>query len=109
MFEWANSLHLSWLVSNTRAFADSAEFIHNKHLIFSLPYALWVTSFCCFVGAIWHQDRKTGAMMWRLVAPVIAIGSELLQLVGFLPGTFDAIDLLVLGIASMIGISISLL
>ena len=79
------------------------------HIVYSFPFALWVTSFCCFVGVIWHQDRSTAAMMWRTTAPVIAIGSELLQLVGLLPGTFDVIDLFVLVIASIFGIILSLL
>ena len=48
-------------------------------------------------------------MVWRVTAPVIAIGSELLQLVGLLPGTFDVFDLCVLVIASIFGIIISLL
>jgi len=109
MFSWAKSLNLSWLVDNTRATAGRAEIMHDMHLIFSFPYALWVTSFCCFVGAVWHQDRSTGAMVWRFTAPVIAIGSELLQLVGLLPGTFDVIDLFALVIASIVGISVSFL
>ena len=48
-------------------------------------------------------------MVWRFTAPVIAIGSELLQLVGLLPGTFDVIDLFALVIASIVGISVSFL
>ena len=109
MFGWAKSLNLAWLVDSTRVIADRAKFMHNIHFIYSFPYALWVTSFCCFVGSIWHQDRSTGAMMWRITVPVIAIGSELLQAVGMLPGTFDVIDLLVLAIASIFGIILSLL
>lgn len=109
MFSWAKSLNLSWLVDNTRAIAGRAEIMQDMHTIFSLPYALWVMSFCCFVGAVWYQDRSTGAMVWRVTAPVIAIGSELLQMVGLLPGTFDVIDLLVLVIASIFGIILSFL
>lgn len=109
MFNWAELLNLSWLVDVARAIAVRAEFMHNMHFIFCLPYALWVISFCCFVGAIWNQDRSRGAMLWRITAPSIAVGSELFQLVGLLPGTFDAIDLLTLVIASMIGIVASLL
>ena len=109
MFSWAESLNLSWLVDSTRAIANRAEIMQDMHLIFSFPYAFWVTSFCCFVGAIWHQDRSTGATVWRVTAPVIAIGSELLQLLGLLSGTFDVIDLFVLVIASIFGIILSLL
>ena len=109
MFDWAKSLNLAWLVDSTRVIAGRAEFMQNMHFIYSLPYALWVTSFCCFVGFIWHQDRSVGAMMWRFTAPVIAIGSELLQSVSLLPGTFDAIDLLALIITSIVGVIVSLL
>ena len=48
-----------------------------------------MTSFCCFVGAIWHQDRSAGAMVWRVTTPVIAIGPELLQLLGLEVGSFS--------------------
>ena len=109
MFSWAKSLNLSWLVEDARVIAGSAEFMNNMHFIYSFPYALWVTSFCCFVGSVWHRDRSFGAMVWRIAAPVIAIGSEILQLAGLLPGRFDVIDLVVLVIASIVGFVFSLL
>ena len=70
---------------------------------------MWVVSFCCFIGAIWHKDISIEAIIWRLFAPAIAISSELLQFVGVIPGTFDTNDLLVLIVSTIIGISISVL
>lgn len=109
MFSWAKFLNLSWLVDNTRVIASRTEFMQYPHFIYSFPYAFWVVSFCCCVGSIWHRDVTAAGTIWRVTAPVIAIGSEILQFVGLLPGSFDVIDLLVLIMASIFGIIVSLL
>ncbi len=109
MFKWAENLGLDFFVSSIRgsfSFFSSPKF---KYVIFSAPYGLWLVSFCCFMGAIWHKDTSVSAIIWRLLGPAIAISSELLQLVGLLPGTYDKNDLLVLIASTIIGISISIL
>ena len=109
MFKWAKNLGLDFIVSSIRGSFESLNSGRMKYIIFSAPYGLWVISFCCFIGAIWHKDSSLSAIILRLIVPVIAVSSELLQFVGFLPGTFDINDLLVLIVSTIIGLTISFL
>ena len=109
MFKWAKNLGLDFIVSSIRGTFESLNSDRMKYIIFSAPYGLWVISFCCFIGAIWHKDSSISAIILRLIVPVIAVSSELLQFVGFLPGTFDINDLLVLIVSTIIGLTISFL
>ena len=109
MFKWARNLGLDFIVSSIRGSFESLNSDRMKYIIFSAPYGLWVISFCCFIGAIWHKDSSLSAIILRLIVPVIAVSSELLQFVGFLPGTFDINDLLVLIVSTIVGLTISFL
>ena len=109
MFKWAKNLGLDFIVSSIRGSFESLNSDRMKYIIFSAPYGLWVISFCCFIGAIWHKDSSLSAIILRLIVPVIAVSSELLQFVEFLPGTFDINDLLVLIVSTIIGLTISFL
>ena len=108
MFTWAENLGLNFIVSSIRE-SSILNSPRLEYFIFSTPFGMWVVSFCCFIGAIWHKDISIEAIIWRLFAPAIAISSELLQFVGVIPGTFDTNDLLVLIVSTIIGISISVL
>lgn len=107
MFDWTDALHLGWLVESIRSVAAQYETSHHIQFVYSFPYALWVISFCSSVGFIWHREHSNSVLLWRLAGPTIAIGSEIQQLLGLLPGTFDVMDLLVLALASIIGIIFS--
>ena len=109
MFHWAENLGFDFIISSIRRSSTFFNFHQDKYIIFSAPYGMWVISFCCFIGAIWHRDSSFSAIIWRLLIPAIAISSELLQFVGLLPGTFDINDLLVLILSTIIGVSISIL
>ena len=108
MFKWAENLGLDFIVSSIRGSFQGLNSDRMKYIIFSAPYGMWVISFCCFIGAIWHKDNSLSAIIWRLFVPVIAISSELLQFVGLLPGTYDTNDLLVLIVSTIIGLIISI-
>ena len=109
MFKWAEYLSLDFIISSIRGSFSELNSYRMKYFIFSAPYGMWVISFCCFIGAIWHKDSSLSAIILRLIVPVIAVSSELLQFLGFLPGTFDKNDLLVLIFSTIIGLSISFL
>ena len=109
MFKWVENLGLDFIVSSIRHSFEGLNLYLMNYFVFSAPYGLWVISFCCFIGAIWHKDSSVSAIIWRLFVPVIAISSEILQFVGFLPGTYDINDLLVLFVSTIIGLIISFL
>ena len=109
MFKWAEYLGLDSIISSIRESSSVLNSHQINYVIFSAPYGMWVISFCCFIGAIWHKDSSASAIIWRLFVPAIAISSELLQFIGILPGTYDTNDLLVLTLSTIIGITISIL
>lgn len=109
MFKWAENLGLDFIVSSIRRSFEGLNLYQMNYFVLSAPFGLWVISFCCFIGAIWHKDSSVSAIIWRLFVPVIAISSEILQFVGFLPGTYDINDLLVLFVSTIIGLIISFL
>jgi len=109
MFKWAENLGFDFIVSSIRRSFEGLNLYQMNYFVFSAPYGLWVISFCCFIGAIWHKESSVSAIIWRLFVPVIAISSEILQFVGFLPGTYDINDLLVLFVSTIIGLIISFL
>ena len=109
MFHWAARLDIIEFVKGVRIAANEAKFLRDTYVIYSVPYGLWVISFCSFVGAVWHEDTSAASVVWRLAAPIIAIGSEGLQFLGLLPGVFDKGDMMTLLFASIVGVTISFL
>ena len=109
MFKWAETLGLNYVISPIRGSSPLLNSHQMKYVVFSVPFGMWVISFCCFIGVIWHKDSSVAAIIWRLFVPAIAISSEFLQFLGLLPGTYDANDLLVLIVSTIIGVTISIL
>lgn len=56
---------------------------------FALPDGLWSMSYILTIDALVKRDY-----LWTSVIPAIGILSELMQWIGWLPGTFDICDLL---------------
>lgn len=59
-----------------------------EFLATSLPDGLWVYSFTRWLSIIWGRVTT-----WHFVPPLLAIGSEIGQVTGLVPGTFDSCDL----------------
>ena len=92
MFHVADYLGFSPVIDRIREGMTSAwlpEFI-----VYSLPGALWSAAYLltadCFLQG---QTVKTRLMITSII-PLIGAVSELLQLIGLLPGTYDGWDLL---------------
>ena len=109
MFKWAETMGLNYVISSIRGSSSVFNSHQMNYFVFSAPFGMWVISFCCFIGVIWHKDSSVAAIIWRLFAPAIAISSELLQFLGLLPGTYDTNDLLLLIFSTIIGFTISIL
>ena len=71
----------------------SRDYLSN-FLIFSLPDGLWVFSYVSFMRAIWFESSNRIRFVWFALIPVIAIGSEMIQKLGILQGTYDLYDAL---------------
>lgn len=98
----------SWLEKiNMRDYIDTARGSINlslpEWLIYSLPDGLWILSYMLVIGAIWDFDLKNSAPALFFL-PALALISELLQLPGIVPGTFDFGDIL----AYLLGITLAM-
>ena len=62
-------------------------------VLFSVPDALWVYALTAGLAAVWAGARSFGARTWIAAGVVLGAGGELGQWIGFVPGTFDFLDL----------------
>lgn len=91
MFHVTDAIGLSATINSMREGISSQlpEFI-----IYSLPGALWAAAYILTTEYfLYRQSVKTRIFVAGII-PIIGAVSELLQLTGLLPGTFDVADLL---------------
>jgi hypothetical protein len=102
MFSWFDKIGLTGIVEFLRSNQHLQNLTIPNWVKFSLPDALWLFSFNYVLLALWkfHIDRQS--VFWLLLAPIIGLYSEVGQLTGSVPGTFDIVDLLLLFIATLI-------
>lgn len=62
-------------------------------ILYSLPGALWATAYILIIDALLSKSPPWRRFAVAAFIPLVGIVSELLQFLGFLPGTFDAIDI----------------
>ncbi len=74
-------------------------------VVLSLPDALWSYALVAHFGRLWTRDEhRVSRVVWVSVAVTIAIGSELGQLAGIVPGVFDIVDLLCISVACVVAV-----
>jgi len=102
MFRWFDNIGASDFINIIR----ENEFLRANTLPqwikFSLPDALWIFSFTYFMMTIWKFKINRSSAFWIFLAPTIGLFSEIGQLIGLIPGTFDLVDLIFLIIAMAI-------
>ena len=86
-------------------------FIRNKSLslgthlpewiVYSLPGGLWAFAYALMITAIWSGSRSLLKIFWMASIPLLVFGSEFLQFLQIIPGTFCLQDI-ALGTAGMI-------
>lgn len=100
MFSWFESL--GWIDQIIRFRGEVQHWELPMWAKFALPDGLWVFSYILLIGCIWNFDYlKAKCVMFLL--PLIAIGSELLQAIHVVKGTFDSVDLLCYSGATLAG------
>ena len=92
IYVWCKSLGLANTIDSLRLAVCNWQI--SEFIRFSLPDGLYCAAYLLIIDAIWHQEK--GRMKYILLAliPVITTGSELLQAIGLVRGTFDVSDLL---------------
>ena len=93
MFNWFDKLMLTGAITAIREY--SLPFRHKlpSWFIHSLPDGLWIFSYICFMLFVWGRKIDMNNLFWFTLLPMIAILSEIGQLFGIVPGTFDMIDI----------------
>lgn len=97
MFEWCKTLGIYDMVLNLRPEKKLGGWV-----VYSLPDGLWLFSYILLMGSIWRFNLKRSLYASSPLV-VIALGSELLQIPGWIPGTFDVVDLLCYLVACWLG------
>lgn len=92
LFTWADWIGVSSFVQSWRSICSSVDL--PEWVRFSLPDGLWTLSFILLLDSIWMDIRNKRFIFYASLLPGIAIILEFLQLIGFLNGTFDFMDLI---------------
>ena len=95
MFSWIQSVGLTKYIDVLRLFLFPIKEYLPNWFIYSFPNALWAFSMLSFFALLW-RDNKICYYCWILLGVILSLGMELLQLGGFIAGTFSADDLIVL-------------
>ena len=94
VFDWVAAAGGAQRVSTLRAAFDPWLPSLPQWLVFSLPDGLWTFAGTSWIAIIWSGKRRsTPALAWIAVIPALAIGGEVGQFCGFVPGRFDLMDL----------------
>jgi hypothetical protein len=102
MFTWSEKTGTSSIVYFLRTTKILQSIQLPAWVKFSLPDALWAFSFTYAMLLIWQFKITKINAFWVFIAPLTGIASELGQYWGYLPGTYDQVDLLLLLIATFI-------
>jgi hypothetical protein len=102
MFGWFKSIGLSDLVTFFRTNELLQNLVIPNWVIYSLPDALWLFSFTYLTILIWDFKISRQSIFWICLAPAVGLFSEIGQLIGVIPGTFDRVDLLLLFFAAIL-------
>ena len=105
MFHVTDAIGLSAAINSMREGISSQlpEFI-----IYSLPGALWAAAYILTIDSLMFRQSVMPRILVSGIIPVIGAVSELLQLTGLLPGTFDVADLLCYLVPYLLYLSITL-
>lgn len=90
MFSWITFLHLDDSIDRLRANLGPASL--PSWTVFALPDGLWLLSFLMVILLLWHFEVHR-AIPYMVPLCLIALGSEIGQLFGWVPGHFDLVDI----------------
>lgn len=94
MFRWFCSFSLKNLIDSLREMTLVYKSFLPDWLLYSLPDGLWVFSYVSLILLLWDNELSGLNIFWIFLMPILAIASELGQLLNLIPGTFDIIDLI---------------
>jgi len=100
MFRWVEGLGLSAPLAAARADLGGLGDSLPDSFLYSFPDAAWLYAFGAQM-VILHRDSKLMVRaFWVLLAPLMALGAEFGQALGWVRGTFDVADVILLTVAA---------
>lgn len=93
VFNWLREFNLDIYIDFIRHKFSNLEMLNSNFVIYSLPGGLWMMSFALFFNIVWKIE-DIQKYIWMFFAMLPAVGSEILQYLGMISGTFDMLDLL---------------
>ena len=101
MFDWFEAMHLTEYINKIRLFVSVHEIILPSWILYSFPDGAWVWSMTSFQIGVWNKIEDFQSGFWILLGGALGCGGELGQVLGFVPGTFDVIDMVCMLIATV--------
>lgn len=92
MFKWIKMISLESEVGHFRNIMSNFSPYFPQWVKFSLPDGLWMFSYTSVILIIWEGQINRASIIWLGLIPIVAITSEIFQLLGLLTGTFDWFD-----------------
>jgi hypothetical protein len=105
MFRWTDALWGSVWLDPVRQVVSPARPFLPDWLLFSVPDGAWVYAYVAFFGRLWREGPAWARHFWTWLGPALAIGGELGQIVGWVPGTWDPLDVVWYIIAAAVAVS----
>jgi len=94
-FRWFELAGLWPVAEDIRSVLAGIRELLPKIVLFSAPDALWVYALTSVMLIIWHDRTNVRrAWWWVSAALVLTVLTEVGQMMGWVPGTFDVADLL---------------
>lgn len=93
MFGWFEQLRISDFIYNLRDTHLFPHFNSFKTLINTAPGGLWTFSFTAFLLFVWNLEINYRNIFYYISVPATAVFSEIFQLTGLIPGTFNYLDI----------------
>jgi hypothetical protein len=94
IFLWYDFVGLDGIVAQLRSSTQTYYTFLPEWFLFCLPDGLWVYAMTSFMAGLWVGSPKPYSLFWISLAPSLAIGSELGQLLGFVQGTYETADIM---------------
>ncbi len=104
MFHWFSALRLNIIVDVIRAISNQRHNLPSDWIIYSLPSGLWIYSFTFCLTYLWSDSKSKFRLIWIMIGPILGIGSEIMQRLKLIPGTYDVMDIVVYTIFSIMAI-----
>ena len=88
-----DSIGLGGHVEAARVGANSMASSIPVAVLYSAPDGAWAYAMTACFARMWRNEPLHSLLAWALLGPALAIGSEVGQALGVVPGTFDFWDL----------------